>query len=327
MFTRLLVPLDGSEFAEAALPLAAAVSRGAGAALELVSAIDASPPPPVPGVEGAALPVQPDPLSAVPETAGGLRESLRAERADYLRDVARRLREQAGAEAEVTLLDGRPDRVVMERVAARGVGLVVMATHGRGPMERAWLGSVADSLARQLPIPVLLVRPAEGERPQLTATVTVRRVLVPLDGSPLAEAALEPAAHLASALAAPLALLRVISARGHLESPYIPHAAQAYREQIEADRHEAAAYLDDIAGRLREAGTEVTDCLVEEGSAARTILAAPDADGAGDAGGADVIAMATHGRGGLRRLVLGSVSDKVLRAALGPVLLVRPPED
>jgi nucleotide-binding universal stress UspA family protein len=323
MFTRLLVPLDGSEFAEAALPLAAAVSRAAGAALELVSAIDTTPPPPIGGLETGAMPVQPDPLAAVPQVAAGVQESLREEREGYLRDAARRLRDRTGAEADVALLDGRADRAVLDRVAASGADLVVMATHGRGPMERAWLGSVADRLVRQLPVPVLLVRPVEGEPPALGGPVAFRRVLAALDGSALAEAVLEPAARLARALAVPLLPLRVISARGHLESPYLPHAAQAYREHIEEERRDAAAYLEDVARRLGERGVEVAEPVVEEGGAPRTILAAASAEGAD---GADVIALATHGRGGLRRLVLGSVTDKVVRGAVGPVLVVRPRE-
>jgi nucleotide-binding universal stress UspA family protein len=321
-FTRLLVPLDGSRFAEAALPLAAAVSRGSDAALELVSAYDPIPPPTAGGAEGAAMPVPVtvDSLGAVPVTAGEISESLRDQRTVYLRETARRLREGTGVDAAVGLLDGRADRAVLERVESSGADLVVMATHGRGPMERAWLGSVADRLVRQLHVPILLVRPVEGERPDLTAPVTVRRLLVTLDGSELAEAVLEPALRLAAALGVPVSLLRVIGARGGLESPYIPHAAQAYREQIQEERRDAVAYLNDVAGRLDGQGVEVAERLVEEGGAARAILGTADPDGA------DVVAMATHGRGGVRRLVLGSVSDKVVRAAAGPVLLVRPRE-
>jgi nucleotide-binding universal stress UspA family protein len=325
MFTRVLVPLDGSRFAEAALPLAAAVSRASGASLELVSAYDPVPPPLPTGAEGAAMavPVGPDPFGAVPVTAGEIGESLRDERTTYLRDAARRVREAADAEAEVALLDGRADRAILERVKSTGADLVVMATHGRGPMERAWLGSVADSLVRQLQVPVLLVRPVEGEREgaALAVPATVRRVVVTLDGSELAETVLEPAVRLAGALAVPVVLLRVVGTRGGIESTYLPHAAEATREHVRKERTEATGYLDGVARRLEGMGAEGVEQRVEEGSAARAILQAMDPDGA------DVVAMATHGRGGVRRLVLGSVSDKVVRAAVGPVLLVRPAEE
>jgi nucleotide-binding universal stress UspA family protein len=322
MFTRVLVPLDGSKFAEAALPLAAAVSRSSSAALELVSAFEPIPPPPVSGAEGLAMavPVQADALGALPVTAGEIEETLRDERTTYLRESARRLREHSGVEAEVALLHGRADRAILERVKSSGADLVVLATHGRGPMERAWLGSVADRLVRQLDVPILMVRPVEGEPPDPVVPSEVRRVVVTLDGSRLAEAVLEPAVKLAGALGVPVVLLRAIGAHGGIESTYLPHAAEAYREQIRGERQEATGYLDEVAGRLEGLGAEVAERRVEEGSAARSILQAADP------AGADVIAMATHGRGGLRRLVLGSVSDKVVRAALGPVLLVRPDE-
>jgi nucleotide-binding universal stress UspA family protein len=321
MFTRVLVPLDGSDFAEAALPLAAAVSRASAAALELVSAYDPVPPPAATGAEGAAMVVPGDTYGVIPVAGAEIGEALREERVTYLRDAARRLREGPGVEAEVALLDGRADRAIQERVKTTGADLVVMATHGRGTLERAWLGSVADSLVRQLHVPILLVRPVEGERPDLTVAAKARRVVVTVDGSDLAEAVLEPAAQLAAALGAPVVLLRAIGGGGGIESPYLPHAAEARREQLREERREAMEYLEAAARRLESLGAQVTDRRVEEGHAARAILQATDVEGG------DVVAMATHGRGGLRRLVLGSVSDKVVRGAVGPVLLVRPDEE
>jgi nucleotide-binding universal stress UspA family protein len=320
MFRRILVPLDGSRFAEAALPLAAHVAKSAGASLELASAFDALPTMYATGADMGG-PLQVDPMGAIPVTAGDLGESLREERTTYLRGAARRVRESLGVEPAVALLTGRADRAVMDRVAETGTDLVVMATHGRGAMERAWLGSVADSLVRRLTVPVVLVRPEEGEAPEPLAAPRTRRVLLALDGSELAETALDPATHLARALHVPVALVRAVGGGVEIQSTYLPHAAQAHHEHLEAERRDAVAYLDDVAGRLAAADMEVTERLVREGPAARVVLDAADVEGR------DLIAMATHGRGGLRRLVLGSVSDKVVRAATGPILLVRPPGD
>ncbi len=323
MFKRVLTPLDGSKFAEAALPLAATVAKRANAALELVSAHDPLPPPSASGSEGAALavPVQADSLGAVPVTAGEVGESLREKRTTYLHDVAGLLRKHLTVDPEVALLEGRADRAIMDRVTSEGADLVVMATHGRGPMERAWLGSIADRLVRQLPVPVLLARPVPGEDPDLSKLAVLRRVLVALDGSALAEAVVEPAAWLARALDVPVMLLRAISRGMDIQSTYLPHAAAEYQKLIEADRQEATEYLETVAGRLSELGVTVSERVVQEGAAPRIILETADPEGG------DVVAMATHGRGGLRRLVLGSVSDKVVRAALGPVMLVRPTEE
>lgn len=322
MFERVLVPLDGSRFAESALPLATAVARRPGASLQLVSVYDPVPPP-VTGAEDAAgmtVPAGADALGAVPVTTAEVRESVREERTTYLRETARRLREGGGPDAQVLLLEGRPDRAIQAQVRESGADLVVMATHGRGPVERAWLGSVADRLVRELAVPVLLVRPVKGERPDLSAEPLIERVLVTLDGSRLAEAALGPAADLAAALGASLRLVRVIGGRLEVGSPYMPHAAQAHREYIAAERKAATDYLDRIRRGLEGNGSAVVGADVLEGPPARSILDAAERED----GGQDVVAMATHGRGGLRRLVLGSVSDKVVRAAVGPVLLVRP---
>ncbi len=322
MFTRVVVPLDGSKFAEAALPVAAAVVRGSGAALELFSAHEPVPPPAVSGAEAASMtvPTHTDALGAIPVTTTGMLKGLRDERTTYLHDVARRLRDDASLDPEVTLLDGRADQAIMERVQEKSADLVVMATHGRGPMERAWLGSVADRVARESPVPVLLVRPANAEAPDLSVAADIHRVVVALDGSTLSEAVLEPATLLARALSVPILVIRAVNVRADLGSTYLPHAAQAYHEQIEGRREEAAEYVRAISADLSSRGVEVAGAEAVDGSAPRTILDTADPDGR------DVIAMATHGRGGFRRLVLGSVSDKVVRAAVGPVLLVRPTE-
>jgi nucleotide-binding universal stress UspA family protein len=320
MLSRIVVPLDGSAFAETALPLAAALSRASGAATELVSAYDPLPPPSAGPAEAAALgvPVHADALGAVPITTAELSESLRDERTMYLRDAARRLREATEVDAEVVLVEGRADHAIRARVEASGADLVVMATHGRGALERAWLGSVADRLVRELRMPILLVRPIEGERVDLSVPIALNRMVVTLDGSKLAEGVLDTALELAEALGLPMVLKRVIGVRMDLESPYIPHAAHAYHEQVERERKEAREYLAQLAEDLRSRGATIAALDVDQGPAARTILDTLDPDGR------DLLAMATHGRGGLRRMILGSVSDKVVRAAVGPVLLVRP---
>jgi nucleotide-binding universal stress UspA family protein len=322
MFARILVPLDGSTFAESALPLAGAIARRTGATLDLVSAYDPVPPPA--GVADTAtdmaVPVHADALSAVPATAGDVRERVRAERTAYLHDTSRRVRDDTGRDAEVGLLDGRADQAILARVESSGADLVVMATHGRGPMERAWLGSVADHLVRALHVPVLLVRPPNAQSADLALPPSPQRVVATLDGSDMAEAVLDPAADLAEALEVPMVLLRAIGTHVDLGSTYLPHAAREHQEHLEEERAEATEYLRGIAADLESRGRAPAEVKVVAGAAVRGILDSVDPDGA------DVIAMATHGRGGLRRLVLGSVTDKVVRSALGPVLVVRPGE-
>lgn len=318
MFRRIVVPLDGSDFSRTALPYAFALASGPDTVVELVSSVDtlaalAGGPGLTAGEPGIAAP------AAMPAATADLIEAERSGREEVLAAAADGIRTHTSATVEWTLLDGEPSDAVAEHVEERGADIVVMSTHGRGAVERAWLGSVADRLVRRLDVPALLVRPSEGEE-ATDLRPAIRHILVPLDGSSLAEAALAPATRISRLLGASLRLVRVTGPHIMVGSPYIPHAAQEHQEHFERHRREARGYLEQVAERLRGEGVEVADVEVREGATATTILATARE-------GADLIAMATHGRGGLRRLFLGSVSDKVLRGATLPVLLVRPAEE
>jgi nucleotide-binding universal stress UspA family protein len=218
------------------------------------------------------------------------------------------------------LLSGSTVPALCADAASCGADLVVMTTHGRGPLSRFWLGSVADGLVRQLSVPLLLVRPKEGPV-DLDAEVRLRRFLIPLDGSAHAEAILEPALALGEASGAAYTLLRVVGpvpVVGYDVFGYAPAGTDvALAEQL---RQQAAAYLDRVAGRLCERGLEVRNHVVVNPSTAGAILTAADPRLA------DLVALETHGRGGPARLLLGSVADKVVRGAAAAVLVHRSPE-
>src|SRR6516165_5033034 len=146
MYRTILVPLDGSAFAEHALPLAVSIARRAGATLRLVRV----------HVPAATLYRNSD-LDANLD----LDALVRDEERPYLDHVSGRIAQVCGLRPDVALLDGRVADVLYEQGVSAGVDLVVMATHGRGPLSRLWLGSVADELVRRLPTPLLLVRPGE----------------------------------------------------------------------------------------------------------------------------------------------------------------------
>jgi nucleotide-binding universal stress UspA family protein len=180
--------------------------------------------------------------------------------------------------------------------------MVVMTTHGRGVVSRFWLGSVADHLLRHLEVPVLLLR--HHESAEVDSRMAFRRMLVPLDGSVRAESVLEPALALCPPPAGEFALVRIVAADAD-------GAAQG--------REAAAVYLDEVADRLERRGCRVSTTVLVSASPAHAILeqARPEA--------ADCIAMATRGASGVKRLVLGSVTDKVVRGADVPVLALHPP--
>jgi nucleotide-binding universal stress UspA family protein len=294
MFRTILVPLDGTPFAEQALPWALCLARPGGATLDLV--------------RGHVLYALTQPAAAWAPFDPVAEADCKQEERAYLDTVARRLTGAAPVSVRRTLMDGLETDGVLKRVEDGRADLVVMATHGRGPLGRFFLGSVADVLVRETSVPVLLVRP-RGPAPDLLPGPVAANVLVPLDGSRLAEQALGPAADLARLLLVPCTLLRVLEPIGVTTGPASPEVRTAA----------ALAYLEKVADRLRGQGMPVQTRVAVAAHPARAILSEAQAQEG------TVIALATHGRGGLTRVMLGSVADKVLRAAAGPVLVYRPP--
>jgi nucleotide-binding universal stress UspA family protein len=295
-----LVPLDGSPFAEQALPWAIAIAQKARARLRVALVHQVPYPPPLDEASGR--------LYAQVELM--LRKSQR----EYLRGVAARIKGEQSIQAATAMLGGPPAPALREYVRDLGVDLVVMTTHGRGGIQRAWLGSVADQLVRSLEIPLLLIRPGEGA----VAAPRVEEILVPLDGSRRAEAALPAAVAMASLLGARLALVQAVHPLVIVTDPPMPFPRGFDEELMALRRREAQDYVDGIAEQVTGMGVPASGAAVLGGSVFDTIQAAAHAPGTG------MVALATHGRGGLRRLVLGSVADKLVRAGELPVLVIRP---
>lgn len=283
MITTLLVPLDGSTLAERALPYATALARAVRGRILLLHVT-------------SAHHLSEEPLAALHQAAARLRaEGLAVEPRVY------------HVEEDVAC-------AICEAARDWGVDLLVMSTHGHG-LRRWPYGSVAEQALQRGEVPILLITPHcdrqwPADRPL--------RILVPLDGSALAETALVPACELASALGAEVRLLRVVE----LADETLASAADALEAaEREAARLEARQYLAALASGLRAGGlhVEVDACigvpaaLIVQGGTIR--LGEP---------GADLIVMATHGESGHAHRVLGGVATAVLDEARVPVLLVRP---
>ena len=183
MYHFILVPLDGSQFAEEALPLSMAIAARAEARLEIVQVFASCPP------LCLAYNVVPyyDPLqdAAYEEQDRG-----------YLAAIVSRLRKKGSVPMSSALVGGTIVEGILERARSTDADLIVMTTHGRGPLSRFWLGSVADGLLRQARLPVLMLHPSEHSEPNREPGL--RHILIPLDGSELAEGALEHAIALGS---------------------------------------------------------------------------------------------------------------------------------
>lgn len=290
---RILVPLDGSRFAEWALTYAVGLAQPRGAAIELVSVYEDQP------------------------TVGGW--PLSAEQVEewferYLAEVSDRIRRTTQLEVRREVRGAPVAEAVEEAARQKRADLVVLSTHGRGTLSRAWLGSVADHVSRHVEVPVLMVRPEEETAPPARAT-TIRSVIVALDGSPRAERALDAAIAVTGKEAA-YRLVRVVPPHW-VTSPYLPHAIADARRLEEEERSEALQYLEQLRERLAAEGLCVeTDVFVGVHPAAGILHASQHS-------GADMVAIGSHGRSPLGKVLMGSVADKILRAAHLPVLLVR----
>jgi nucleotide-binding universal stress UspA family protein len=300
MYRSLLVPLDGSAFAEQALPLAAELAARSGATLHIVLVHHSTAVVPGPG----------EPVVFHP----AVDDATRLQEQEYLARVSA----LGGTHRVVTrLLDGPIAESIADYARTSAIDLVVLTTHGRGVLSRFWIGSVADRLVRQLEQPMLLVRPHASRG--VPSAAMLRRILIPLDGSPLAATVIEPATRLGELLGAEFTLFRAVVLSppvwlpfpGIVVAPEAPGATTA--QQLDATR-----YLHDIAHRLRLRGLEVATA-VEVADDPVAAIAQHAEDHA-----ADLIALATHGYGGATRFLLGSVADKLLRTATVPLLVWRP---
>jgi nucleotide-binding universal stress UspA family protein len=299
MYRAILVPLDGSEFGQQALPVALSIAQRVGARVRLAH---------VQAGEDAgarALVSSPTPVDT----------QVQATERIYLEQLAQRLASRYPVHVEHILLDGPVADALADQARASGADLVVMSTHGRGALGRVWLGSVAVALARLAPVPVLLVRPQQPLMPSLPELV-FRHILIPLDGSPLAEQAIEPAVALGTLMDARYTLFQALDPLiiQHTHPPYTVGLAPQLSAEVQTS---AAAYLERMAARLRAQSLDV-DTSLAVGPPALNIC------GYAQAHAVDLIAMATHGHGGIARLFLGSVANLVLQTAAVPVLLSRP---
>jgi nucleotide-binding universal stress UspA family protein len=300
MLATILVPLDGSAFSAKALPVAAAIAKRTGAALHVVTVLDPS--AYVPFVPGEVLvPVMDTDALAARRQAD--EEAIKAEAARLAED---------GVHAQGRLLEGTVVEAIAEYAVQIKADLVVMTTHGRSGLERLWLGSVATSFLQRAPCPVYLVRPVGDASPSVLPTGTM---LVPLDGSPFADSMLPRAADFAEALGLSMRLFTVVIPNAVPMAPFGTEALLADESDLTRQEEEAKARLEALAATLP---VPCTTAVATDMTATRAIL---EQAAAGDVG---VIAMATHGRTGIARLVLGNVADSVLRSAPHPMLVYRP---
>ncbi len=310
----ILVPVDGSSLAETALPTACAIARRCGA-----SHVDA--------VIVAPEPADPLRSAGAPVIDVRLDHDLIAETARYAESLRGRLSAMApGLATAVTVLHGRPVESLAAHALTGGYDLIVMTTHGRSGVSRAWLGSVADGLMRSTITPVLLLRDTSAAAPREGAE-PFANVLIPLDGGTVSEQIIPQAVAIAGP-GATFHLLHVLVPSRWLPPPSVfevvtagsAGTADASESEglLSAAREVAVRRLGAIAQQWRAQGLQIETHLPVHQSPAEAILAYAQEHGA------SLIAMTSHGRSGAGRLLMGSVADKVVRGAHVPVLVQVP---
>jgi nucleotide-binding universal stress UspA family protein len=297
---QILIPLDGSPLAEQALPCAMTLGQALLAELVLFHAVS----------------IPPETEEILSDTSLGvekLAERLKEEANNYLREVAGQLR-QTGLSVSQVVQYGPAAEAILVYANQKDVQQIVMSTHGYTGISRWVHGSVAERVLQSAGVPVLLVRARKEVLGDLWQPMVCQRILVPLDGSTLAEQVLPSAASVAQVLDAEMILFRVpvvYASRSLMGEWYVP-----LEGVFETANQGAQAYLNQVASRLEEQRINVSTAM-QMGPVAESIIEYAETNQI------DLIAMCTHGRAGPARWALGSVADRVLRASDIPVLLVR----
>lgn len=305
MYNRILVALDGSETAEQALTYAQLVARPLLARIELLRVF--SPPP-----AELSDPARGIYLDQVSETFKNLAE-------DYLKEQAVHL-EEVGFSVSTNVLEGDAATIIVNEAEKQPETLIVMSTHGRSGVARWAMGSVTDKVLRATGYPMLIIHSQTTESAKTTGPVgresELEDIVVPLDGSPLAEQVIPHAVSLSKALGLGITLLRAIPSAAEYFS-YMDYPLPNYDELYQPIEEDARQYLEKMKLLVSGLGANRVEARLVYGNAAVAIndcaREMPDS----------AIAMTTHGRSGVGRWVLGSVADRVVRHAEGPVLLVR----
>ncbi|MBI2359237.1 MAG: universal stress protein [Deltaproteobacteria bacterium] len=300
MYSKILVPLDGSKLSEGILPYARSMVKALNIPVELLVVIG------------------PEVISTFTDPGRGryvdvVEADMKRNSLEYLKTKARSFPVPSHVTCSTEI--GSAAEAIVEKGSADSDTLIAMATHGRSGVQRWLLGSVADKVLRATANPLLLVRSVDGDSTEGGAML--KKIVVPLDGSQLAETVLPHVKPLAQEMGLAVVLLRVYSllTGGYMvEAEAYTPALDKILEEIKA---EATTYLEEKTRQLTREGLKNVSYMLLEGDAAGGIIdfarKTPD----------NLIGMCTHGRSGVGRWMLGSVTDRVVRHGGDPVLIVR----
>ncbi len=327
MYSRVVAPLDGSTLALQVLPYARLIAESTGATLVLLNSVNSFPADLIgltawsdtdtrvigaPGLPERSSDVGSTPT---PEQLAELRGRVRADSERQLDEAAGPARAQ-GLKVEIVLKEGDPAEMIAEEADKDEQTLIAMSTHGRSGVGRWLMGSVTDRVVRHGRHATLVIRAQEGD--VTSSSPKLRRVLLPVDGSSISDSAVPHGVEMAKAIGCGITVLRVVSpmAYGEAFADYVPTVqSDAFVASIQA---EAQGYVDSKVAEIQAAGIADVEGKIVEGNPGSVII-----DEVGQ-GGEQLVVMATHGRSGVGRWLMGSVTDRVIRHSAGPVLVIRP---
>lgn len=287
MYSRILVTLDGSDLAEAALPAATEITDVLGGRMTLLNVC-------------------------------GLSEGNCDIYQSYLDMMAREISGGSRGKVSAVVVRGSAADEIIKYIKENKITLTVMATHGRSGISNWVIGSVAERVVREANRPVLLLR-SQGKC-TVSAEGILNRIIVPLDGSRMGEAALRFVVPMALKAKSEIVLLHIVEREYHFAAAVDTYVQIPYTEdEMKPLREKAQSYLDGVARRLEKKGLKVRK-EIREGKPAESIIDYVGQSGIG------TIAMSTRGRTGISRWVLGSVTDKIVHSSCARVMVVRPPD-
>lgn len=295
-FKSILVPLDGSELAERALPVGTMLAGRGGIPLHLVSVSE-----PLIAIPNAV---------EFPDSILHLQAALREQLSQYHSRVVASARKDGAPVIRTAMLDGMAAPTLGRYILDQSIGLVVMTTHGRGGLNRLWLGSVADRLLRTAGVPMLLLRSPDQPQP-----FTVRRMLVALDGEIEQEVLGAALGLLGMMPEASVMLTRIVEPPVPGLTRLAVRPAPFGSDWVQRHEIEARNYLAGLTERLRPQVHAIDFQVLVGRPVADQIL------GLARAIGADLVVLGTHGARGVERLLLGSIADKTIRISELPLLV------
>lgn len=298
MFKKILVPLDGSDNSESVIPFAMEIARRSGGEIVFVTTVQQV------GIWDATMSVQ------VMDREEQVATEYLAERRKNVEDL--------GLTATARVLRGDPAEAILNAAKEVEADLLAITTLGRSGIARWLFGSVATRIIEHAKAPVLVLRPKEGEDKGAPGPV-VKKILVPLDGSEVALSVLSAVEEFAKSMGASLVLYNAVAPLAAYPG-FETAGGAAIGDVIAGLQQQAEETMARIASEVQSRGVEASFVVALDTAVDGSLRAADEL-------GIDLIAIATHGRGGFGRVVLGSIADGIVRRSADvPVLVLRPNE-